>query len=122
MFKNYTPSALTDLTPDEELDAPVEQARRAVAEAVNNSYFADQIGEHLIRLAEAEGQRDTAYRFVRVLRNGFTRERAAMHVMDDITQRGADDTWSGRNNEVKRAHYDGRREMAHELFSAVLSD
>ena len=57
-------------------------------------------GAHLVRATDE-----------RSMVNGLeTDER--LEVLTDLLLRGADDTWSGRTNDVNRAHFDGIRETA----------
>lgn len=69
-------------------------------------------------LAEAEGERAVWARLENVATRlvnqgqGEIEKETAMSVVYGLLTNGADDTWSGRGNETKRAHFDGVRAAA----------
>lgn len=81
-----------------------------------------QAYDYSLDLAEAEGALDT-FTIVESVRQGLTakgwsQERILYGVMNAIArelEKGADDTWSGRGNEQKRAKFDGKREAARNI-------
>ena len=108
---------LSPETNDADLMKPVENARKSLTEAIESGSTALDLAYHLNKLAEAEGHRFSALSFVRHMRSGATQTEAAHEVIADVIGgSGADDTWSGRSNDTKRAFYDGRREMASAIY------
>jgi hypothetical protein len=94
--------------------------RAVVAERVTAGHNADSIGKALQSLAEAEGTFDfwsrLSDRVENFASNGkeFTKTDAMKYAMD-VLARGADDTWSGRGNDVNRSRFDGVRNAAQNL-------
>lgn len=117
MWKNYKPSELTAETDDYDLDKPVEAARNRLYQMVAERAGSRDLARYLNALAEAEGQAFVAKTYVRYIKNGATPAEAASEIMSDLMGLGADDTWSGRENDTARALFNGKREMATALFN-----
>ena len=98
----------------------VSGSRQAITAAVTNSLRADQINKAVLDLAYAEGQQSYWALMLHVAKY------VTSHGDDDVAvalqkstlkllTQGADDVWSGRGNDVKRAQFDGLRAAAEVL-------
>lgn len=92
-------------------------ARQRVITQMEQGRTADQSVDALLSLADAEGARDVWSKLATVAtyhcKSGVEiTEAQVMQVVMDLLTRGADDTWSGRGNDVKRAYFDGVRSAA----------
>ena len=70
---------------------------------------AEQIAKAANRIAEKEGALEVAHLVKHAEVNEVSKETLARMLLREAV-RSADDTWSGRNNDVKRAFADGRRD------------
>lgn len=89
------------------------------AEDLGDAAVAERIGDQLVSLAKLEGQLKV-YALVDSLY--ATYERPDAQVRGYLTQwllQGADDTWSGRGNDLKRAHHDGVRNATREVLDTI---
>lgn len=120
MWKNYKVSELTEDTTDEFLMEPVETARQNLITVVTNGEMSHRLADYVNAVADAEGQMMAASEFVSYLQNGATRSRAIVAVNSRALASGADDRWSGRTNDARRAFFDGKREMIAELFDDII--
>lgn len=100
--------------------AEADSWRASVAQAATEGQPASEIVNKLNKLAEAEGSRDMWYRLQRAAThtsvNGdeFTEDMANRVVLGFLAN-GADDSWSGRGNDVRRAYFDGIREASRKI-------
>lgn len=108
---------------DEQINARVVAAREemlTVAQEAIESEFHQ--GEKLVRAAQAvasaEAIASAEYTFVRVLANGADRTKQVEYLMT-VLSRGADDEWSGRGNDSKRASFDAVRRWASDQFDHI---
>jgi hypothetical protein len=88
--------------------------RQAVATALELGSGAYRLSTVINQLAAAEGQRDLWFRLKNEYVFGgenFGRAEAFQFVLQ-VLSRGAEDSWAGRNNDVKRASFDGLRHAA----------
>lgn len=99
---------ITATTTDESILANVQHAKDRLAilaaTAVEDEHF---VGEQLVRAAQqvrnAEELARVQLQYRNVLRN---KPKNALPFLLDVLARGADDTWSGRDNESKRSAFD----------------
>lgn len=111
-------------TTDEEILAPVDRARDTLAEAVSkHRYNSDILAGGLVAMAEAEGEARARHTYrealVGMLDLDHSEEDAiayAKEAMTNLLMADPNDTWSGRKNDVRRAHLDGLRTAAAELI------
>lgn len=66
--------------------------------------------EHLSAAADANGA------------EGLQKQFVLMQHVAEVLARGADDEWSGRANEIRRARFDGVREAARVAIKAIQLD
>lgn len=89
---------------------------RLAAAAANENALAKDLGTKVNELAEAEGALDFWARLALLAdRPNVNLEDNIFPLALDILSAGADDTWSGRGNDVARARYDGMTSAAQEL-------
>lgn len=98
----------------------VESAKASIAKIVGEGFDAGRIGEAANTLAQAEGALSFWARMENVASNFEARgeeltQIVATNMAMDILTRGADDTWSGRGNDINRARFDGIRQAAAKL-------
>ena len=107
---------VTAKTTDEQLFAPIQAARKALAEAAaGDEVDGCRLAGYVNDVASAEGAANARYRYRAVMRqDGGTHEKAMAHVVA-LMFNGADDTWSGRGNDAKRAKFDGYCEAANRM-------
>lgn len=91
----------------------VQHKARVMAEQARPASSSDWAA-YANELAEAEGQAQTWARFRNVVdyaeREHLTLDKSMVQeIALDMLSNGADDGWSGRTNDVKRAHFDGVR-------------
>lgn len=74
------------------------------------------IGRLTLELAKLEGEHEVYALADSILVTGYDQPMVALRdlVMQKLTS-GADDTWSGRSNDLSRARFDGVREAAREV-------
>lgn len=119
MLVNYRIRHLTAETTDEFLLEPVESRRAALAARIAEGVQAESLASGVNAIAEAEGMAFIAGQFVRMLKHDKTRAEATASCVSHVIGVGPDDTWSGRTNDARRAHFDGMRKMASELADAI---
>lgn len=97
------------------------KAQKQLEDHKNRTYKPEQAYDWAIRLAEYEGMVEMFTILDQIeahgRKKGVSEDRIAFHLLEEIVNRlalGADDTWSGRGNERKRAYFDGVREAARE--------
>ena len=91
--------------------------RAQLIELATQGRSAQDIAASALRLAEAEGERDLWYRVLSVAKHAKLSSKEmnkelALEVAFNMLANGADDTWSGRGNDARRAYFDGVREAA----------
>lgn len=94
--------------------------RERIVQAATTGEGSSDLGTFVVRLAEAEGSRDMWSRLSQhasyLSRQGEELTMpAAMTAAFNVLTNGADDTWSGRTNDVKRSYFDGMREAASQI-------
>lgn len=97
-----------------ELDGARAALGKAVANVANN---AKDLTRYLLAISEAEGKCAMWTRLGALAdRKGdaLTKELLLEITLDALTP-GADDTWSGRGNDVARARFDGMRSVASDV-------
>lgn len=101
-----------------------EAARKAVEDARERLVKTAPAGGHsnlakiVNEIAEAEGHLEVFMRKDRMdARNVPMVDQ--LERLNDIMAMGADDTWSGRENDAKRAHFDGVRAAASRIMSQM---
>jgi hypothetical protein len=62
------------------------------------------------QLAHQQGCLHTYRQFLKILGSREDQTKAVILIAAAVTHFGADDTWSGRGNDAKRSHHDGRLE------------
>ena len=104
----------------------VEQARKNVESARQNLAQSAVAMDGSIRelsnavnaVAHAEGVAEVHYLKERMEANGVSPELIALELAGRMSH-GADDSWSGRGNDVQRSRFDGFREAAQIIISNV---
>lgn len=95
----------------ERLQAERAQHAAAVASAATSGAGAAELDDRVRALASIEGQLAVASRLARAIEADLDREEQVA-VLFQLLQDGADDSWSGRGNDLRRARFDGvRREV-----------
>lgn len=89
----------------QKIHARLDTQRAVIADLAAKGASAETLGAEIHRLARLEGAS------VVTLAKTFEPEDGVKHVTGYLL-RGADDTWSGRGNDLKRAWFDGLREAA----------
>ncbi|GAA4680638.1 hypothetical protein [Nocardioides nanhaiensis] len=117
---------LTHDTTDATILANVETARARVIGLCNERASATDIAEAALLVANAEGMASARIAYRNTLRNAADHLRhdpthpevveAARTYLRDLILSGADDTWSGRGNDARRARHDGFLAGARELL------
>jgi len=81
-----------------------------------------RLNNYMLSMAEAEGAIEVFASIERLEEQGreagASEERIVFYALREIANiliRGSDDTYSGRGNDQRRAHFDGKREAAREL-------
>lgn len=101
---------ITKDTSDEELFAPVAAAKKRLAEALtDDKHHAEDFATMANSIAHAEGRVQVRHEVRQALRMDATPVQINAELIN-ILMRGADDTYSGRGNDNRRAHFDGVRE------------
>lgn len=101
--------------------AGIEAARAEVTAAVTANFTADRLAKAVNGVAHAEGYADalTTARYVLIHHadsDARTTAIALIDAMSDALTLGADDEWSGRANDVRRARFDGVRAAAKDVL------
>lgn len=117
---------ITADTTDADILAPLEAARESLVTMAQGRGRAEDLAAAALAVCEAEGMAAAriAYRNTLV---GAAKHRGmstthpevravAEQAVTDLVLAGADDTWSGRGNDARRARYDGTRKAARELL------
>ena len=91
------------------INAKAEVAALAVEGAESN-----RLANAVNRLAEAEGRQSAVARLAAAEEFGASDSEIEAEALS-ILLRGADDTWSGRTNDAKRAFFDGVRDAIESL-------
>lgn len=92
----------------------------AVAAVTGSGY--EELQRLLESVAEAEARADTVAYAVRLLSlPKLTNETVAVRLLHDLTT-GADDRWSGRGNDIKRAYFDAKRDVTVRIVEKLLKD
>jgi len=94
--------------------------RATIAKAAADPHTADYLNDLVIKLAEAEGSTTAIIRVQRALQYQANHPENGdvdwQQDLVDLILNGADDSWSGRGNDVKRAQFDGLRKQARRLL------
>jgi uncharacterized membrane protein YccC len=90
---------------EQELEAARNRLYLAVGERKDSQYLAAAVNA----VAEVEGKLQVLGYAQRASSNGKSPEEMVASLLDNVLM-GADDGWSGRTNDAKRAHFDGKRE------------
>lgn len=85
--------------------------------AADPSTTAEQWGMFANRLAEAEGKAEAWARLAYIVdnRGGSIDKAGVKEIAFSLLVNGADDSWSGRGNDVKRARFDGIRAASSDM-------
>lgn len=91
--------------------------RERIVQAATNGEDLSDLGTFVTRLAEQEGARDLWARLAQAAKYTSTQGQEytaemALATAFDLLSSGADDSWSGRGNDVARARFDGMRSAA----------
>ena len=116
MYKMIT----ADMT-DEQILAPVQRAKATLASKATEAVTDDHmLGERLVAAAEdvavAEAVASAALRYRNVLKSEGVTALALTQSLMGLLVRGADDSWSGRGNDLKRTMHDAVRKFAEDQF------
>lgn len=101
--------------------AGVEAARAKVAKLATEGYRAEELGRAVAFLAECEG----ALKAITLVQRGLAYADRTGETVDlkdellDVLVVGADDSWSGRGNDLKRSEFDGYRAQARQLLRSL---
>lgn len=93
----------------------LQHARAALTAAVASDTHSDRLATLVNRIAEAEGALGLWARAAAMVAAGKDNAALTGYVARALMN-GADDTWSGRSNDARRANFDGRREAATNLM------
>lgn len=104
---------ITAETTDEQISAPVESAKKGMLNSALEAQDSEfHFGERFLRAAQqvrnAEAVASAATLYRNTLRNTSDKMKA-METLMGILSRGADDAWSGRENDSARAAHDAVR-------------
>jgi len=105
--------------------ANVDYARKSLAKKAADVQMIDthQLGIALGALAQAEGALVVWAVAARIMAEkdltDQQKREAIYGSLVDFLGAGADDTWSGRNNDLRRAHFDGVREAARRVEGVI---
>lgn len=99
-----------------------EDLARSMIEAVEtDGYFpAERIAKAANQIAEKEGALEVAHLVKHAEDHGASPEALTRMLLREAV-RSADDTWSGRTNDVKRAFADGRRDAIDDAMMELIS-
>lgn len=98
---------VTAKTTDEELRAPVKAAQERLVHQTQSGFNrAEDLAKVLNDLAKEEGRMLVRHALRNALAEKASVNQIRQHLLS-FTLNGADDTWSGRANDVRRAHFDG---------------
>lgn len=84
----------------------LDQLRQEMVQDVREEHLVGYLAKRLETMAEVEGQLYVA-RIIERLESRAVSKEGIMANLADIMIQGADDTWSGRNNDVTRSRHDG---------------
>lgn len=87
----------------------VERARTNLTVAIGTGNDAMDLARQILSLAEAEGVHEIFQGVDAMRKRGLSNADVRERLVDALT-RGADDSWSGRTNDARRARFDGIRE------------
>ena len=96
----------------------VTRLRGALVQGLGFGEDAEALAATLHELAAAEGYRNLFAQVVAILDRGHTTDDVVEQVQRSVTL-GADDQWSGRTNNVRRARFDGTLRAAAAVFGAL---
>lgn len=93
--------------------------RQLLADRVTEGRRAEDLTTALNGLAQAEGAQRLWARLNQAVENPSRgeefNETVALRLVAGMLAQGADDSWSGRGNDVNRAHFDGIRSAAQKV-------
>lgn len=113
---------ITTATTDAGILAELEAARQSLVTLASTIARAEDIAQAALAVCTAEGKaaaRITYRNAIRYAEADRPTEDAAeigRRAVTDLVLTGADDTWSGRNNDARRARFDGIRSAANEIL------
>lgn len=117
---------ITADTTDADILAPLEAARESLVTLAQGRGRAEDLAASALAVCEAEGIAATQIAYRNALRGAAERRHmnpthpevraVAAQCVTDLVLAGADDTWSGRGNDARRARYDGTRRAASDLL------
>ena len=87
-----------------------------IAALASTAPGADALGRLVHQLARLEGQHRAVHAALSVRREGGSND-AVLRVLLDLLRNGADDTWSGRLNDIARSRFDGLRDAVNDLIT-----
>lgn len=99
-----------------------EDLARSMTEAVEtDGYFpAERLAKAANQIAEKEGALEVAHLVQYAEANEVSKDALTRMLLREAV-RSADDTWSGRGNDVKRAFADGRRDAIDDAMLELIS-
>ena len=86
----------------------VDRARQNLAEAIGQGSPAMDLARSIVSLAEAEGVHDV-FALVDKMKAHGSEDADIRERLVSVLVQGADDSWSGRANDARRARHDGVR-------------
>jgi hypothetical protein len=103
---------VTEQTTEADLAAEMTRIRKRISEAVldrSHELVSEDLSRLVNGLAAAEGRYLVRSVLRAALRNGASPQEIRNH-LTTLVLHGASDSWSGRENDTRRAHHDGLRE------------
>lgn len=118
-------STMSDLTSTlarkaDRAEANVTSARALVLQIVTDGGSASDIVRYTHLLAEAEGAHETYAYALRVAENTDGDHRTVLGRLAEKISEPANDTWSGRGNDVIRSKADGARNVLRDLMFELM--
>ena len=87
----------------------VARERQNLAEAIGQGFPAMDLARSIVSLAEAEGVHEV-FALVDQMKSRNIEDDSIRDRLVSLLVRGADDSWSGRANDARRAQFDGVRD------------
>lgn len=106
-------------TTADDVKADIETMGADIAKAIKMQRSAETLAELVNRLAVLEGHYIATLTFEKMAVDGRYSTADRREALIDLLTSGADDRWSGRKNDVKRARFDGIREAAGRLLQKL---
>lgn len=86
---------------------------------VIGSATVDTLADTVEQIAKCEAACIVHTKAGNVLRNGHTFADVRIHLTEDVLIQGAEDTWSGRGNDLRRAKHDAARAAVRDVFNLL---